>query len=145
MKQIYLHFIPKAGPSLERVPRVPGTRDILSSYVMAPVNFSEISGQQLLGTREILRPLISGTRGLKFLKRALIKVTVQIRLHTKLYTTHLNGFAHFEIRLIFQTPVTIDSDLNKVEKRQNRNLRYQYVCAFQLPNKFLIFVSMKKW
>ena len=33
-----------AGPSLERVPRVPGTRDILSSYVMAPVNFSEISG-----------------------------------------------------------------------------------------------------
>ena len=32
------------GSSLERVPRVPGTRDILSSYVMAPVNFSEISG-----------------------------------------------------------------------------------------------------
>ena len=33
-----------AGSSLEWVPRVPGTRDILSSYVMAPVNFSEISG-----------------------------------------------------------------------------------------------------
>ena len=34
----------ESGPSLERVPRVPGTRDILSSYLMAPVNFSEISG-----------------------------------------------------------------------------------------------------
>ena len=33
-----------AGPSLERVPRVPGNRDILGSYVMAPVNFSEIRG-----------------------------------------------------------------------------------------------------
>ena len=35
---------PATGPSLERVPRLPGTRDILNSYVMAPVNFSEISG-----------------------------------------------------------------------------------------------------
>ena len=37
-------LVHSAGPSLEWVPRVPGTRDILSSYVMAPVNFSEISG-----------------------------------------------------------------------------------------------------
>ena len=57
--------------------RVPGTRDILSSYVMAPVNFSEISGKQLLGTREILRPLLCGTRGLLLLKRVLHSVYLQ--------------------------------------------------------------------
>ena len=34
----------QSGPSLERVLRVPGTRDILSSYVVAPMNFLEISG-----------------------------------------------------------------------------------------------------
>ena len=37
-------FAIMSGPSLELVPRVPGTHEILSSYVMAPVNFSEISG-----------------------------------------------------------------------------------------------------
>ena len=58
-------------PSLERVPRVPGTRKILSSYVMATVNFYEIPGEQLLGTRKILTPLISDSRGLKFLTRTL--------------------------------------------------------------------------
>ena len=60
-----------SGLSLEQVPRVPGTRKILSSYLMAPVNFSEISSEHLPGTRGILRPLIRGTRGLKFLKTAL--------------------------------------------------------------------------
>ena len=54
------------------MPRVPGTRKILSSYVMASVNFYEIPGEQLPGTRKILTPLISGTRGLIFLTRALI-------------------------------------------------------------------------
>ena len=53
--------------ALERVPRVPGTRKILSSYVMAPVSFYEISREQLPGTRKVLRTLIHGTRGLKFL------------------------------------------------------------------------------
>ena len=57
--------------SLERVPRVPGTHKILSSYLMAPVNFYEISREQLPGIRKILRPLICGTRGLKFLTTAL--------------------------------------------------------------------------
>ena len=43
-----------AGLSLKQVPRVPGTRKILSSYAMAPVNFYEIPGEQLPGTRKIL-------------------------------------------------------------------------------------------
>ena len=42
-----------AGSLLGRVPRVPGTRNIMSSYEMAPVNFYEIPGQQLPGTRKI--------------------------------------------------------------------------------------------
>ena len=63
---------PTAGLSLERVPRVPGTRKILSSYVMAPVNFNEISREQLPGTHRILRPLIRGTRGLNYLTTALL-------------------------------------------------------------------------
>ena len=46
---------------------MPGTRKILSSYVMAPVSFYEISREQLAGTRKVLRTLIHGTRGLKFL------------------------------------------------------------------------------
>ena len=67
------HFtaVKSTGLSLERVPRVPGTRKILSSYVMAPVNFYEIPGEQLPGTRKISTLLISGTRGLIFLTRAL--------------------------------------------------------------------------
>ena len=60
-----------AGPLLGRVPRVPGTRKILSSYVVAPVIFYEIPREQLPGTRKISTPLISGTRGLIFLTRAL--------------------------------------------------------------------------
>ena len=60
-----------AGPLLGRVPRVPGTRKILSSYVMAPVIFYKITIEQLPGTRKILRPLVCGTRGLKFLTTAL--------------------------------------------------------------------------
>ena len=59
------------GPLLGRVPWVPGTRKILSSYVLAPVNFYQITGKQLPSTRKILRPLICGTRGLKFPSRAL--------------------------------------------------------------------------
>ena len=59
------------GPLLECVPRVPGNRKILSSCVMAPVNFYEIPREQLPGTRKILTPLISGTLGLIFLIRAL--------------------------------------------------------------------------
>ena len=61
-----------SGLSLDRVPWVPGTRKILSSYVMAPVNFYKISREQLPGTPQILRPIICGTRGLKFLTTALI-------------------------------------------------------------------------
>ena len=56
-----------AGLSLERVPRVPDTRKILSSFLMAPVNFYKISREQLPGTRKILRSLMCGTHGLKFL------------------------------------------------------------------------------
>ena len=62
-KDTYCDYM--AGPSLEQVPRVPGTREFLSSYVMAPVNLYEISREQLPGTCKILRPLICGTRGLK--------------------------------------------------------------------------------
>ena len=64
-----------SGPLLGRVPRVPGTRKILSSYVVAPVIFYEIPGEQLPGTRKISTPLISGTRGLMFLTGALRMVT----------------------------------------------------------------------
>ena len=42
--EIHFRNVQRTGPSLEQVPRVPGTRDILSSYVMAPMNFSEMSG-----------------------------------------------------------------------------------------------------
>ena len=80
------------GPSLERVPRVPGTRDILSSYVIAPVNFSEISGFHLLGTREILRPLICGTRGLRFLKRTLLYFVFFSRMIQNIARTWLQSF-----------------------------------------------------
>ena len=52
---------------------MPGTREILSSYVVAPVIFYEVPGEQLPGTRNILITLISGTRGLIFLTRALIE------------------------------------------------------------------------
>ena len=62
-----------SGPLLGRVPRVPGTRKILSFYVMAPVNFYKIPEEQLPGTRKVLTLLISGTRGLIFLTRALWK------------------------------------------------------------------------
>ena len=67
---------PRAGPLLGRVPRVPGTRKILSSYVVAPVNFYKIPEEQLPGTRKILTPLISGTRGLIFLTRALCRFKI---------------------------------------------------------------------
>ena len=60
-----------AGLSLERVPWVPGTHKILSSDVMAPMNFYEISREKFPGTRKILRILICGTHGLKFLTTAL--------------------------------------------------------------------------
>ena len=66
-----LKFCNLTGAWLERVPRVPGTRRIMSSYVMAPVYFYKISGEQLPGTRKIPTPLISGTRGLIFLTTAL--------------------------------------------------------------------------
>ena len=75
INQIYynknLTEVAHTGPLLGQVPRVPGTRKILSSYVMAPVNFHEIPGEQLPGTCKILTPLVSGTRGLMFLTRAL--------------------------------------------------------------------------
>ena len=64
----------QSEPLLGRVPRVPGTHKILSSYVMAPVNFYEISIEHLPGTRKILRSLICCTRGLKFLATALESV-----------------------------------------------------------------------
>ena len=64
------------GPLLGRVPWVPGTRKILSSYVLAPVNFYQITGKELPGTRKILTPLICGTHGLKFLTRALFKIKI---------------------------------------------------------------------
>ena len=48
---------------------------------------------------------------------------VQIRLQNYIHTTHLNGFVHFEIKLMFETPVT-DSDLNKVEKGKRKKRRY---------------------
>ena len=38
---------------------------------MAPVNVYKIPLEPLLGTRKIMRSLICGTRGLKFLTRAL--------------------------------------------------------------------------
>ena len=38
------------------------------------VNLCEIPGEQLLGISEILTPLISGTHGLIFLIRALIRL-----------------------------------------------------------------------
>ena len=38
---------------------------------MAPVNFNKIPLEQLLGTGKILKTLICGTRGLKFLSRPL--------------------------------------------------------------------------
>ena len=65
---------PYPGPLLGRVPRVPGTPKFFSPYVMAPVNFYKILREQLPGTRKILTSLISGTRGLIFLTRALILI-----------------------------------------------------------------------
>ena len=67
----HLDNVYSSGLSLEWVPRVPGTRKILSFYVMAPVNFYKIPEEQLPGTRKVLTLLISGTRGLIFLTRAL--------------------------------------------------------------------------
>ena len=66
-----LQFAGGLNSLLGRVPRVPGTRKILSFYVVAPVNFYEIPGKHLPCTRKILTPLISGTHGLIFLTRAL--------------------------------------------------------------------------
>ena len=60
-----------SGSSLEQVFWVPSTHKILSSYVLTPVNFYQITRKQLPGTRKILRPLICGTHGMKFLTRAL--------------------------------------------------------------------------
>ena len=67
-----------AGPLLGRVPRVPGTRKILSFYVMAPVNFYKIPEEQLPGNRKVLTPLISGAPELSFLTMALPSMTLLI-------------------------------------------------------------------
>jgi len=53
---------------------------------MAPVNFHEIFREQLPGTHKILRPLIGGTRGLKFLTTTLQLVAVLIPLEMKGHT-----------------------------------------------------------
>ena len=41
---------------------------------MAPMNFYDISREQLLGIRKILRPSICGNHGLKFLTTALLEI-----------------------------------------------------------------------
>ena len=46
MKFHNLHHAIHFGALLERVPRVSGTRKILSFYVVAPVNFYEMPGEQ---------------------------------------------------------------------------------------------------
>ena len=55
------------GPLFGWVPRVPCTCKILSSYVVARVNFYDIPEEQLPGTYKISTPLISGNCGLIFL------------------------------------------------------------------------------
>ena len=53
----------------------------------------------MLGTREILRPLISGTRGLNFLKTALIKQYFEV-FSNKIKVTLMIGNSTVDIRRI---------------------------------------------
>ena len=46
-----------SGPSFEGLPWVPSNCDILSFYVIAPINFQDIFGEQLPFTQKIFRHL----------------------------------------------------------------------------------------